>query len=201
MILRTEYPRQDLTGKRFGKLVVLKFAYWKDNKNPDKRGIIGRKDWWTCRCDCGNIVDKVKGGLLNNTKSCGCYIKEFNITKSKKIQDSNQAARILYSEYRYGATKRDLTFDITLEQFIELTSNDCYLCGVKPQLVKKTRTRYANVNDYVYNGIDRYNNSIGYEYDNCRTCCKECNYSKSDRSIEEYIDHMKRVLNYLGEQL
>lgn len=57
----------DLTGKRFGKLTVIK------KHNQDKWG-----GWnWLCRCDCGNEA-VVSGGHLRGlkTKSCGCSRKE-----------------------------------------------------------------------------------------------------------------------------
>ncbi len=48
----------DITGQRFGKLVVLGFAGY---------------GYWSCRCDCGNIK-KIKGSTLRKgkAKSCGC---------------------------------------------------------------------------------------------------------------------------------
>lgn len=53
---------QDLTGKRFGKLVVIKRA---DNR--------GKHTMWHCICDCGNYTitgaSELKSGT---TKSCGC---------------------------------------------------------------------------------------------------------------------------------
>lgn len=52
----------DLTGKRFHKLVVLKQAGTKNGKRV-----------WECLCDCGNktlvTTDRLNAGL---TKSCGC---------------------------------------------------------------------------------------------------------------------------------
>lgn len=53
----------DLTGKRFGKLVVIKRA---DNDKSGNR-------MWLCQCDCG--TQKVIGGRHLSrgvTKSCGC---------------------------------------------------------------------------------------------------------------------------------
>lgn len=63
---------KDLTGKRFGLLVVLREA---DNRS-------GRA-LWVCRCDCGKETS-VRGGNLkrNHSKSCGCS-KGVLITKAK----------------------------------------------------------------------------------------------------------------------
>lgn len=55
----------DLTGKRFGKLTVV---------SRSKRK--GTQHFWTCLCDCGNIVDVRSHQLMKGvTKSCGCLRK------------------------------------------------------------------------------------------------------------------------------
>ena len=64
----------DLTGKRFGKLTVISFAYTQHNYS-----------YWNCKCDCGN--DFIACGKLltrNTTKSCGC-LKHQNNHKKKRI--------------------------------------------------------------------------------------------------------------------
>lgn len=59
---------EDLTGKRFGKLVVLRY----DEQLSKKKG----RTFWLCKCDCGNEVSIRKDRLGDNTKSCGCLHKE-----------------------------------------------------------------------------------------------------------------------------
>lgn len=59
----------DLTGKRFGKLVVLRRA--ENSKNGRAR--------WLCQCDCGNqtITEGTDLRRKNRpTRSCGCNIHE-----------------------------------------------------------------------------------------------------------------------------
>lgn len=64
---------QDLTGKRFGRLVVTKY--------------LGNYRW-ECKCDCGNIT-KVASGHLNASRirSCGCLfldtIRKHGLTNSR----------------------------------------------------------------------------------------------------------------------
>jgi hypothetical protein len=54
--------RVDLTGQRFGQLVVLEFI------ETGKR-----KAHWRCQCDCGNVTIAVADNLKStNTQSCGC---------------------------------------------------------------------------------------------------------------------------------
>lgn len=54
--------RQDLTGKRFGKLTALEY---------DRE-----KKKWKCQCDCGNLTYKTTGHLNSNATSCGCSQKK-----------------------------------------------------------------------------------------------------------------------------
>lgn len=52
----------DITGQRFGKLVVIRRA-------PSRSG----RAYWLCRCDCGNEKEIAAGNLLaDKSHSCGC---------------------------------------------------------------------------------------------------------------------------------
>lgn len=62
------WRREDLTGRRFGRLTVLSLA------GKSKAGNLR----WHCLCDCGNTVDVEAGNLKRDYfHSCGCYNKEF----------------------------------------------------------------------------------------------------------------------------
>ena len=69
---------KDLTGKRYGRLMVIELA------GTDGKGHAR----WLCKCDCGNIKNVLSGSLTSgNVKSCGCYRKELigaQGTKRKK---------------------------------------------------------------------------------------------------------------------
>lgn len=71
-------PRNDLRGKRFGRLQVLDFSH--------KGGKDGRKYFYKCLCDCGKECVKSASYLLNSETfphpSCGCWRKELNIASS-----------------------------------------------------------------------------------------------------------------------
>lgn len=64
------YKTKDLTGQRFGRLLVMERVKVDDKKGHDAH--------WKCLCDCGNEC-VVNGHVLRNggTKSCGCYRKEY----------------------------------------------------------------------------------------------------------------------------
>jgi hypothetical protein len=65
----------DLSGKRFGRLVVISH--------------IAKTSKWLCKCECGNEAS-VKSWRLRHgvTKSCGCIIKEFASTLSRSHMQS-----------------------------------------------------------------------------------------------------------------
>ncbi len=64
--------RQDLKGKRFGRLKVL----LKSEDFPKADG--GKEPGWVCRCDCGKTVRVRAYTLLNGrTTSCRCRQKEW----------------------------------------------------------------------------------------------------------------------------
>lgn len=76
----------DITGKRFGKLVVIEEA----------GRTVGKQVLWLCRCDCGK-EPIVRGVCLRNghTTSCGCKITEATIRRNYKHGESNSSR--LYS--------------------------------------------------------------------------------------------------------
>lgn len=61
---------KDLTGQRFGRLVVLEL---------DQEKSTPKRKFWKCQCECGNIKSIRTDSLIkkqNPTISCGCYNKE-----------------------------------------------------------------------------------------------------------------------------
>ena len=65
-----KFIADDLTGKRFGKLTVIKRVHNEKNKHAR----------WLCKCDCGNEVVVQSQSLKKSTKSCGCLLVELHLT-------------------------------------------------------------------------------------------------------------------------
>jgi hypothetical protein len=81
-------------------------------------------------------------------------------------------------------------FDLTLEQFIEKSKQNCFYCNASPTPTKGYRPWSAYINT---NGLDRIDSSMGYLYENVVPCCKYCNFAKSDRSVEDFKGWIKRL--------
>lgn len=67
---------EDLTGKRFGRLVVVERT-----KNRGKHAA------WKCDCDCGNTAEISSTNLISgHTTSCGCFRKELGAKTAKNLK-------------------------------------------------------------------------------------------------------------------
>lgn len=98
----------DLTGRRFGKLVVLE-----DSGERNHEAIM-----WLCKCDCGTIK-KVNGTALKSEKivSCGCIKsrgeeKISNILKENNIQFTKQKT---FDNFLFPDTKKHGYFDFYVD--------------------------------------------------------------------------------------
>lgn len=77
---------KDLTGMRFGRLVVL---------GIDDKGT--RKTYWICQCDCGNVKSVRSDSLQNGSiRSCGCLHKEIAAKQANAIHKHKQSGTRLY---------------------------------------------------------------------------------------------------------
>lgn len=180
----------DLSGKRFGRLLVLN-RFYGDKKYKESQ--------WCCLCDCGKNHIAVKSVLKNgNTKSCGCLAQECRINLNCKNPDDVNF-NYIFCSYRKSAQKRKLDFYLSKDLFLKLIKGDCYYCDSKPYskiMHHKNNKVIGRTEPYFYNGIDRVNNDIGYIESNCVSCCKFCNYAKRAYSVNEFqqwIQSVKRV--------
>lgn len=88
--LRSEQRKEnvmDLTGRRFGKLLVLS----RDDANKH-----GGNHYWICECDCGNRKS-IRGTSLvreNGTRSCGCDQRKVATEIGKNTIVANSARQI-----------------------------------------------------------------------------------------------------------
>lgn len=170
----------DLTGQTFGRLTVIEKCI--------ERTSFGHI-LWLCKCSCGNIK-KISGQSLKSeyTQSCGCLQKE---TASKRtLPDYISGKNKLYKQYINKAKKKEKLFELSFDDFVIMTQQNCYYCGSKP--ISECRCKPNSI-PYLYNGIDRIDNMKGYSKDNCVTCCPTCNYAKRSMSYEQFIKWVESV--------
>jgi len=168
----------DIRNKKYGMLSVL------DKPIIRRKG----KTFFVCKCDCGRITEKEGWNLRNNvTTNCGC---------KTKLPKGESACRWMFNYYKNQCgEKRGHCFDLILDDFKEITKQDCFYCGEKPSNICDRSSRRAN-GTFTYNGIDRKDNTKGYTKNNIVPCCKVCNSMKSKLSEKEFISHIKKILSY-----
>lgn len=170
----------DMTGQRYGNLLVLSQVANKCDKVS-----------WLCVCDCGNRIETMANSLRQNkTVSCGC--KEKRPMSAPGVSGFNY----LFFIYKRNAKKRNLCFELTRDEFEKLTKQDCFYCAENPKQVTKRNRKNsrAEINSrYVYNGIDRKNNNIGYTIENCAPCCGNCNYAKRTQNYADFKNWITKV--------
>ena len=98
------------------------------------------------------------------------------------------ALQRVWNRYKSNARIRGITFELTREQFQSVITQNCYYCGVVPSKPEKTR-----VGLFLFNGIDRINNDLGYSFENSIPCCKVCNHAKRQMTATEFIHWVERV--------
>lgn len=144
----------DLTGQRFGKLLVVSEA-----------GRKRKEVQWLCKCDCGNTT-LVSGYYLRkgHTKSCGCLVPEK--TKEANTRHGMFGTR-LYKTY-YNMKNRCTNPNYYL--FSHYGGRGITLC---PEW--DGSNGFQNFYSWAINAgyreglsIDRINNDKGYSPDNCR---------------------------------
>ena len=99
----------------------------------------------------------------------------------------------IFQSYKRNAIARGYNFSLDYPVFKSLIERNCYYCGALPN--NKLVSGYKSMH---YNGIDRKDNTLGYEGDNCVTCCGKCNMMKNKYSHDDFILHIKSIINNLN---
>ena len=171
----------DITGHRYGRLRVIEY-----------RGI-KHGSMWLCECDCGNRVVVQRSNLRSGTtKSCGCFRSEY-ISQKNSLPYAEASFNELLGKYRGSAAKHGRTFTLSKKQFRGIVTQRCHYCGVLP--MQMLSNKHLNGN-FVYNGVDRVDNRMGYTLKNVVPCCKRCNIAKRDMSQDEFYNWVHQVYGH-----
>lgn len=148
----------DITGQTFGKLTVIECAGKLD----------GRRYFWKCQCECGNIVIK-EGTVLRsgNTKSCGCgkydgfkkhnqqQTEETIITNGTRFGKLIVIESIGYKPQYEGASKNRMWYKCQCDcgNICEVSGNllknnqktSCGCLGSRGELIIETLLKHNNI--------------------------------------------------------
>jgi hypothetical protein len=168
----------NMSGKRFFNLLVV--SRIGTNKH--------KEIMWTCLCDCGKECISTGYRLRNgHTKSCGCR------RWASRLLGDEPSFNSFMSSYKQNAKNRNRSFSLSKEEFRLVTSRLCRYCGSEPTPFFAPNRTTVTVAPYLCNGIDREDNSKGYDFENCVPCCRQCNFMKNDAPVEIFIEQIKKI--------
>jgi len=172
----------NLTGKRFGRWLVVRHT---------GKGKKRAQHYWECLCDCGTVREvRTSQLLIGRSTNCGCFgLQAMKIKNSLPVGQS--ALNTVLGRYKREAKKRNYEWDLSKEDFVKITALNCHYCGISP--LNRTESRNGA---FVYNGIDRVENSVGYTINNTVACCRDCNLAKYKKTAKDFLDYIKRVFDY-----
>lgn len=177
------YKKRLQSGSVFGMLTVIEYVKYKG---------------YLCSCECGNttIVHSVCMLVDKKIVSCGCYGK---INSLKEPGETSYSS--LYNTYYWGAKSRGYDFKLTIDDLKKIVVNNCHYCNSPPReynryrgaVGKRVKQETIDRATIYVNGIDRLDNNVGYTVENSVPCCGKCNFMKLDNTVEDFIDHCKKI--------
>lgn len=184
-------------GDKFYYLEVISPSFYETCSSGKKRKKL------LCKCVCGKTkVFRYDSFFCKNeldrAKSCGCKHTYRNNLNSQNRRKPESVYRYIYEQYQSGAKTRNIEFNLSKEEYIEIVKKDCFYCGDPAPIKQPHRGKNYYVGVPVpYNGIDRIDSKKGYEKKNCVPCCSKCNYMKSDLDLSSFTDHILKISNHL----
>lgn len=176
---------KDLSGQKFGRLTILSYSH---TQRVGTKGMT--RAFFNAICGCGKecIVsgNRVQTGI---TTSCGCWKKEIHLRPGG-------AARELYGKYVKRSKSRGQKIELDFDAFVKFVKQNCVYCGAEPsQKIESS----SGLESFEYNGIDRWDNNLGYVKNNMVPCCGICNKQKLEQSGEEFINRCKEIASHADD--
>lgn len=156
----------DLTGKRFGRLIVVRRG--ENHKQGQAR--------WICLCDCGNETLSSGRHLRNgNTKSCGCY------GLSKTIKTCTTHGKWKTREYRIWQGIKNRCLNKNNPEYKYYGGRGILICD---EWVNSFEKFFKDMGESNGLSIDRFPNCNGnYEKSNCRWATKKEQARNTSRNV------------------
>lgn len=146
------------------------------------------KDMGNC-LGCGCELHELTCGIRKGIQRCEeCYNKlkevESNRIREKRNykQERKENIESHYLNYKRGALKRNIQFDLTIEKFQSIVNMPCRYCG------KYDETEVI--------GIDRISSDTGYSDKNIVPACGKCNIMKNDLQLKDFMDHIVSIYKH-----
>ena len=133
---------------------------------------------------CGKGIHSLTKGIKEDlVQKCeACYSTMRKVEDNRKRERNYSVEKSLnperhFREYASGAAKRNIEFNITLDEFTTCVVKPCYYC----KAYKETEVR----------GVDRIDSFKGYSKENILPACETCNSMKKQLSMKEFASHIE----------
>jgi hypothetical protein len=189
--------KENLLGRKFARLLVIAEA-------PPSNG----RTAWKCQCDC-SVVKIVRAENLkdSSTKSCGCLNDEKRSARAKKMYSVRIKYHPTIASARQVWKRRYKDGELLFEDFYRMSQMPCYYCGIEPDNRQNTASQDGDASRFakeeglfVYNGLDRIDNSLPHTLGNVVPCCKYCNYAKRERTVQQFEEWIKKLYQTLQKR-
>lgn len=181
----------DLTGQRFGHLVVLE----RDEYN--KHG----EATWRCHCDCGNVISVQSYNLrTKHTQSCGCLAREASVIR---MTTHAECKTRLYTIWKH---MKERCYNPNNKRFLDYGGRNITVCKEWKNDFTAFRNwalqaGYDETAPYGICTLDRIDNSKGYSPDNCRWVnAKQQSLNRRSNCVLTYQGESKTISEW-AEQL
>ena len=152
-------------------------------------------------CACGKEKTVLRSSLVfEKIKSCGCrraeVMRAIGCLGLNRKAFGAAAGHAVYCSYVKRAKQKGLEWALAENEFLTITSQQCFYCGSLPSNITKSGVYNG---DYIYNGIDRINNEQGYLAGNAVACCAVCNRAKSNMPLEDFLAWIEKFRRPRGD--
>ena len=174
-----------------------------------KRLLIGEKTW------AGEVIGhRSTPKMLYNIIRCGCgETRELTNSEIKrggrqhkscmsliKTTDQHAGLKALFFSSKELASRRNISWNLTFDQYCKIVQQPCYLCGEEPYKRERVSNSKGRVVVVAAHGPDRIDNELDYSPHNTASCCKECNLAKSNRTYDEWKRQVNKWYKKIGEK-
>jgi hypothetical protein len=147
-----------------------------------------------CECSCGNLYKVRLDNIINGrSKSCGCISKRRTTMDGRNNPSFTGCEDIparWVSLFRYGAKRRNISFNITPKDVYEQFLKQDKKCSLTGQELYFGRCRWTTETNA---SLDRIDSLKGYEVGNIQLVTKNINLMKGSVTQEEFINNCKLV--------
>ena len=143
----------------------------------------------TCTICCfvfpmADFVGQKEGVITKSCIRCRNDNKKQDLKRDKVHREAlariaDQKPDRKYHIYQKSAKERNIAFELSKEQLVEITAKGCFYCGETDKC-----------------GIDRLDAAVGYMVSNSVSCCKMCNYLKGSLDVTTFLQRIEHILSY-----